>query len=146
MMISIFACVVLLLTHDGNAQCVTEDTALDVCMETTGLGDVDKEACDTCVVAAATATSAIMTTTCEELTSRDNSLCVALGLCPTCPVGCSAEMEAYALCEVNDELGLGCQTLECNVIDSETPTSIASPTYTKIGAFVAGLFAIASLT
>jgi cell division septation protein DedD len=185
------ACVVLLLTHGGNAQCVTEDTALDVCMETAGLGDVAKEACDVCVVAAAAATSAIMTTTCEELASGDNNLCVALGLCPTCPVGCSAEMDAYALCEVNDELALGCQTLECNVADPETPTtapaptaagstpteaapaeagstpteaapteagstpteapptdtptSMASPTYTKIGAFVAGLLAVTAL-
>jgi hypothetical protein len=140
----------------------------------------------------------------------DNDLCVALGSCPTCPVGCSAEMEAYALCEVNEELGLECQTLECNVAASEiptttpapteaggsstpteaaapteagstptmapaptdagstpteapptaagstpteapptaptgTPTSMASPTYTKIGAFVAGLLAITAL-
>jgi hypothetical protein len=115
-------------------------------LETAGLGDGAKEACDICVSAAAAATYAIGTTSCDELATPENGLCVALGLCPTCPVGCSAEMEAYALCEVNDELGLGCQTLECNVVDPVTPTSIASPTYTKIGAFVAGLFAIASLT
>jgi hypothetical protein len=122
------ACVVLLLTHGGNAQCVTEDTALDVCMETAGLGDAAKEACDICVSAAAAATYAIRNTTCDDLAMADNGLCIALGLCPTCPVGCSAEMEAYALCEVNDELGLGCQTLECNFADPETPTTAPAPT------------------
>jgi hypothetical protein len=195
-----FACVVLLLTHGGNALCDTEDTALDVCMETAGLGDVDKEACDTCVEAAAAVTSAIMNTTCEELAIGDNGLCVALNLCP-CPEDCAAEVDSYALCEVNDELGLGCQTLECNLAETpttapapteagntpteaapteagstpteaapteagstpteaapteagstpteapptDTPTSMASPTYTKIGAFVAGLLAVTAL-
>lgn len=131
---------------EGVDACLTEDEALDACMIREGTGDADKEECDICVGAAAAATYAIMTTSCDELAMTDNGLCVALGLCRTCPVGCSTEMNAYALCEVNDELGLGCETLECNVADgaatdtppegtdtpptgdTETPTTAPAPT------------------
>lgn len=112
---------------EGVDACLTEDEALDACMIREGTGDADKEECDICVGAAAAATYAIMTTSCDELAMTDNGLCVALGLCRTCPVGCSTEMNAYALCEVNDELGLGCETLECNVADgaaTDTPLKV----------------------
>jgi hypothetical protein len=111
---------ILFLVHNASAQCVAEDESLDACMTTAGTGDVAKEACDVCVTAAAAATSAIATTTCDELAAGDSGLCVALNLCP-CPESCAADVDAYALCEVNDELGLGCTNLNCRVDGTDTP-------------------------
>lgn len=113
--------------------CFTEDAALEACMIGEGTAEAARDLCDLCVEAAYAVTSAIASTSCDDLATPDNGLCVALGVCPTCPVGCSAEMAAYALCEVNDELGLDCQTLECNVVDPGTETPTVSPAPTVAG-------------
>lgn len=129
------ASILLFLAYDGNAQCMTEDESLDTCMTTAGTGDVAKEACDVCVVAAAGSSAAIGTVTCDDLANGDGGLCVALNLCP-CPESCVAEVGAYALCEFNDEVSADCASLSLDCSDAATTTAEDGAATTEDGGAV----------
>jgi hypothetical protein len=118
----------LAATKQVQAQCLIQSAALGACASSNNIPDPQEDACELCIQ------NVILTNFgTEDCTAVAEATCTGIAGCPCGEGICTAEIQEYATCEINDEREevtpalSSCPALDCSGTAPTTPAPTTAP-------------------